>query len=141
MKRLALLGMAVFGLTMIGAAACGSSPVQPGESTAAIESTPSFGKKGSSSGTVSAPTCESLVYPTSLCMPSNRPALCAALRNGGEFSHTVVGRPATETFTPTTTGALETVTMPRPYGLPPTVLTFSISNAQIEGPGMCQGVT
>jgi hypothetical protein len=131
MKRLALLGMAALGLAS-GIAACGSSPVEPGPTIAAVES-PLFAKKTSS------PSCENLVYPTSLCYPQNRPALCAALRNGGEFAHPVVGRPATETFARNAenTGSVETVTIPRPYGLPPSVLTFRISDSQIESASLC----
>ncbi len=137
MKRLALPGMAVFGLAT-GIAACGNSPVEPGPTTAAaFDSNPSYAKSPSPTG------CASLVYPVSLCLPTNRPALCAALRDAGEFTDPVVGRAATEVFrrNAANTGSVEKVTIPRPYGLPPTVLTFNISDAQIESAGMCLGVT
>src|SRR3712207_3052326 len=81
MRRFAFLGVAVFGLTA-GTAACGNSPVQPGVSTEAVNFTPSSGKRPSAPTMVSAPLCESLVYPTSLCMPTSRTELCAALRYG-----------------------------------------------------------
>jgi len=140
MKRLAFLGMAVIGLTT-GVAACGNSPVQPGVSTAAFDPAPTEGRKPSYP-TVTTTNCGSVVYPTSLCLPPIRAELCAALRTGGQFDHMVSYRPATQTFTrnSTNTGAVETVTIPRPYGLPSTVLTFAISDQQIESAGMCLGV-
>lgn len=138
MRRIALLGTAVFGLAM-AVAACGQSPVEPGTSTAAFDPAASFGKKGSTS-TVTTPMCESLVYPTSLCYPANRPALCAALRAEGTFDHAVVGRPAKEEFKKVDGKSVETVYIPRPYGLPPTILTFTITSAQIESASLCLGV-
>jgi hypothetical protein len=145
MRRLALLGTAVFALTT-GVAACGSSPVEPGASTAAAESTPSFARKPSSQQPSSV-SCTALVYPVSLCspldlqlQPGQREALCAALRYGGSFNHPVVGRAATETFVRNSTGVVETVEIPRPYGLPSTFLTFRLTDTQIESAGMCQGV-
>ena len=137
MRRFALLGTAVFGLAM-GVAACGQSPVEPGTSTAAFEPAPSFGKKGST--TTTAPMCESLVYPTSLCYPANRPALCAALRREGTFYDAVVGRPAKEEFKTVDGRSVETVYIPRPYGLPPTIMTFTITTEQIESAALCLGV-
>jgi hypothetical protein len=138
MRRIALLGTAVFGLAM-AVAACGQSPVEPGTSTAATAADPLFGKKGSTQP-VTQPTCESLVYPTSLCYPANRPALCAALRAEGTFYEAVVGRPAKEEFKQRDGKSVETVYIPRPYGLPPTVLTFTITREQIESAGLCLGV-
>lgn len=138
MRRIALLGTAVFGLAM-AVAACGQGPVEPGTSTAAADVAPSFGKK-KSPAPVTAPSCESLVYPTSLCYPANRPALCAALRGEGTFYEAVVGRPATEEFKRGDGRSVETVYIPRPYGLPPTVLTFTITDAQIESAALCGGV-
>jgi hypothetical protein len=138
MRRIALLGTAVFGLAM-AVAACGQSPVEPGTSTAAADVTPSFGRKGSNT-TVTAPMCESLVYPTSLCYPANRPALCAALRSEGTFYEAVVGRAAKQEFKRGEGKSVETVYIPRPYGLPPTVMTFTITDAQIESAALCQGV-
>jgi len=139
MRRIALLGTAVFGL-VLAAAACGQSLVEPGTSTAAAaDLDPSFGRKGSTTPATGA-ICESLVYPTSLCYPASRPALCAALRSEGTFYEAVVGRPAREEFKRGEGRAVETVYIPRPYGLPPTVLTFTITDAQIESAGMCAGV-
>ena len=144
MKRLVLLGAAVLGLST-GAVACANSPVEPG-SSAAFEPSPSFGKKSSSTTTVTT-NCSSLVYPSSLCSPTDllgnpgrREALCAALRYGGGFNDPVVGREASESFARTTKGAVETVVIPRPYGYPPTVLTFTLTTAQIESAGMCLDV-
>jgi len=138
MRRIALLGTGVFGLAM-AVAACGQSPVEPGRSTAAVDAAPSFSRKGSTQP-VTAPTCESLVYPTSLCYPANRPALCAALRAEGAFDHAVVGRPAKEEFKRGEGKSVETVYIPRPYGLPPTIMTFTVTDQQIESAGMCLGV-
>jgi hypothetical protein len=136
MKHIALLGTAVFGL-VLAVAACGQSPVEPGTSTADVG--PSFGRKGSTKP-VAAPMCESLVYPTSLCYPANRPALCAALRSEGTFYEPVVGRPATQEFRQVDGKSVETVYIPRPYGLPPTILTFTITPEQIESAALCGGV-
>ncbi|MFN2566320.1 MAG: hypothetical protein ABR499_15085 [Gemmatimonadaceae bacterium] len=144
MRRLVFLGMAAFGLAT-GTAACGDSPVQPGAPTKAVELTPSSGKKPSAPQTVSAPMCESLIYPTSLCMPTYRTEVCAALRYGSAntqtFTHPVVGRSATQTFARVDGGSVETVEIFRPYGFPPTILTFRIRDSQIEGVGgMCYNV-
>jgi hypothetical protein len=138
MRRIAILGSAVFGLAM-AVAACGQSPVEPGTSTVAADVDPAFGRRGSTKP-VAAPMCESLVYPTSLCYPANRPALCAALRSEGTFYEPVVGRAATQEFKRGDGKSVETVYIPRPYGLPPTVMTFTITDAQIESATLCLGV-
>jgi hypothetical protein len=129
--RLALLGTAIFGLAA-GVAACGQSPVQPGATTAASEANPTNARLKKT-----APVCESSVYPTSLCLPANRPALCAALLGPDPvtFDVYVSSRPATATFTrytlPTGSGSSEVLTIPRGYGLPPTVLSFTIGDDKI----------
>jgi hypothetical protein len=130
MMSIVRLGIAAAVLA-IGIGACGDSPVQPDATIAASVSSPSFGKAKAPA------SCESLVYPSSLCEPSNRPALCAALR-GPEpvtFDHPFNGSPATETFTrtapPFPPGSLEAVTIPSPYGFPPTVMKFWILDPDI----------
>jgi hypothetical protein len=131
MGRTALLGSTILGL-MTAIAACGQSPVQPAAVNSATEFTAGYARKSTAP-----PVCESSVYPVSLCLPANRPALCAALRGPDPvtFDVVVVSRPGTATFTRTTSpaapGSVEVVTMPRGYGLPPLVLTFNITDATI----------
>lgn len=131
MRRTALLGSTILGL-VAGIAACGQSPVQPGAITSASESTVGYARKSTTP-----PVCESSVYPVSLCLPANRPALCAALRGPDTvtFDVVVVAQPGTATFTrstsPAAPGSVEVVTIPRGYGLPPSVLTFNITDAKI----------
>lgn len=130
MRCIALLGTAILGLVG-GVAACGQGPVQPGATASAVEATAAAARVSTT------PVCESSVYPTSLCLPANRPTLCAALRGPGPVAVNVVvnGRSGTATFTrtvpPATGGSVEVVTIPRGYGLPPTVLTFTISDQKI----------
>jgi len=138
MRRFALLGAAVLGLAT-GAVACGANPVEPAASAAAYDTNPSFGK--TSTTTATSTNCAAVVYPTSLCLPANRPALCAALRNGGTLYEPVVGREAKEVFEVTATGSVETAYVSRPYGFPPAILKFTITTAQIESVGMCRGVS
>jgi len=104
MRRLALVGVAVLGL-VTGAAACGSSPVQPGSPIAAADIEPSYGKrKGSPTPTVA--SCENLVYPYTLCASTYRPALCEALNNGGTIERIPYGsRMITATFARLADGA------------------------------------
>lgn len=143
--RLTLLATALAAVTMV-ITACVEGPVQPGTGVTAAEATASFTES-------TAPVCENLVYPPSLCSPydldgypGQRAKLCSALRTGSPtFSHPVVGSPATEVFKntysgSTVTGSRETVTIPRPKPYPPRVLYFTITTAQIEQPGMCAGV-
>jgi hypothetical protein len=131
MRRTALLGSTILGLGA-GIAACGQSPVQPRAMTSPTESTETYARKGTTP-----PVCESSVYPVSLCLPANRPALCAALRGPDPVTLDVivVSRPGTATFTrtraPAAPGSVEVVTIPRGYGLPPSVLTFDIPDAKI----------
>jgi hypothetical protein len=138
MRRLALLGTAIAGLA-IGIAACTESVTQPRARTAP-ELNPSF----TTTTPASDLACQNAVYPTSLCWPSKRPHLCAALRHGTPpvqaMTDSVGTRPATETFAKTSTGgSRETVTIPRP-SLPkyPTILYFNISATQIGQ--ICEGI-
>lgn len=131
MRRIALLGTAFLGLVG-GIAACGQSPVQPGANASTVAATPTDARRPATP-----PVCESSIYPTSLCLPANRPALCTALRGPDPvtFDVAIVGRPGTATFRrsvpPAAAGSIELVTIPRGYGLPPTVLTFNIGDATI----------
>jgi hypothetical protein len=132
MRRLALLGAACTAL-VIGAAACGDTPVQP-RGVAGSALAPSFTTSSTSLA------CENAVVPSSLCSPyiygtnppqlGQRSLLCKALYEGTPvFYHPVSGVPAKETFTPnpTTGGATEEVQLDRPYSRPK---YFIISQAQ-----------
>jgi hypothetical protein len=140
MKRLALLGAAVLGL-VTGAAACGSSPVQPGSPIAAADIEASYGKKKGSTPTVA--SCENLVYPYTLCASTYRPALCEALNNGGTIERIPYGsRMITATFVRLAdgAGAQETAITYLPYypAYPPSSITLPvIAQAQIDSPGLC----
>jgi hypothetical protein len=131
MRRLALLGATCIALA-IAAAACGDTPVQP-RGVAGSELAASFATSSTSL------VCENAVYPTSLCYPTKRPHLCAALRHGtppvAAMTDSVGTRSATETFVKNTStgGSRETVTIPR-EGYPnyPTKLYFNISATQIS---------
>jgi hypothetical protein len=133
MRRIALLGSTIVAL-VAGVAACGQSPVQPGALTSAADAAASDARKRT---TPTPLVCESSVYPVSLCLPANRPTLCAALRgpDAVTLNVSVASRPATATFTrtvsPAAPGSVEVVTIPRGYGLPPSVLTFNIADANI----------